>query len=130
MFCNASTFLGRGFWIPSRVIQYPRYLISNLAKCDLLALTLSPASLSLKKTFSRCSLNVEHNVTSKSLMYAQTYYKSKRAQTCALEKCWDYNDRCPDTHGNVYVLHSLSLHKLHLRYAMAHTALTPMLSIG
>ena len=82
MFCNASTFLGRGFWIPSWVIQYPRYLISNLAKCDLLALTLSPASLSLKKTFSRCSRcssNVKHNVKSKSLMYAQTYYKSKKS---------------------------------------------------
>ena len=27
MFCNASTFLGRGK-VPSWVIQYPRYLIS------------------------------------------------------------------------------------------------------
>ena len=81
MFCNASTFLGRG-WIPSRVIQYPRYLISNLAKCDLLALTLSPASLSCNKTFSshsRCFSDVEHDVTSKSLMYAWTYSKSKKS---------------------------------------------------
>ena len=84
MFCNASIFLGRG-WIPSQVIQYPRYSISNLAKCDLLALTLSPASLSCDKTFSRCSSNVEHDVTSKSSMYARTYSKPKRAQTCTLE---------------------------------------------
>ena len=40
---NASTFLGRG-WIPFCVIQYPRYSISNFAKCKLLALTLSPES--------------------------------------------------------------------------------------
>ena len=82
MFCNASTFLGRG-WIPSQVIQYPGYLISNLAKCDLLALTLSPPSLSHEKTFSRCSRcssNVEHDVTSKSLMYAWTYSKSEKSE--------------------------------------------------
>ena len=81
MFCNASTFLGRG-WIPSWVIQYPRYLISNLAKCDLLALSLSPSSLSRKKALSRCSrcsLNVEHDIKSKSLMYAWPYSKSKKS---------------------------------------------------
>ena len=92
MFCNASTFLGRG-WIPFQVIQYPRYLISNLAKCNLLALTLSPTSLSHNKTVSscsRCSLNVEHDVTSKSLMYAWTSLNLKRAQTCTLERYWDY----------------------------------------
>ena len=74
MFCNASTFLGRG-WMPSQVIHYPRYLILNLAKCDLLALTLSPTSPSHEKTLSRCSRcssNVEHDVTSKSSMYAWT----------------------------------------------------------
>ena len=67
MFCNASTFLGRG-WIPCQVIQYPKYSISNLAKCDFFAFTLSPTSLSCERTFSRCStcsLNVEHGVTSK-----------------------------------------------------------------
>ena len=81
MFCKASTFLGRG-WIPFQVIQYPRYSISNLAKCDLLALTLSPTSLSHDKTFSshsRCSSNVEHDVTSKSLIYAWTYSKSEKS---------------------------------------------------
>ena len=81
MFCNASTFLGRG-WITFCVIQYPRYSISNFAKCDLLALTLSPASLRHNKTFSshsRCSSNVEHDVTSKSSMYAQTYSKSEKS---------------------------------------------------
>ena len=73
MFCKTLTFFGRG-WIPFCVIQYPRYSISNSAKCNLLALTLRPASLSHKKTFSslsRCSLNVEHDIMSKSLMYAQ-----------------------------------------------------------
>ena len=45
MFCKALTFFGRG-WIPCQAIQYPRYLISNSAKCNLLALTLRPASLS------------------------------------------------------------------------------------
>ena len=81
MFCKASTFFGRG-WIPCQVIQYPRYSISNLGKCDLLALTLSPASLSSNKTFSshsRCSSNVEHDVTSKSLMYIWTYSKSGKS---------------------------------------------------
>ena len=81
MFCKASTFLGRG-WIPFHVIQYPRYSISNFAKCDLLALTLSPTSLRHHKTFSshsRCSSNVEHGVTSKSSMYAWTYSKSEKS---------------------------------------------------
>ena len=81
MFCKASTFLGRS-WIPFLVIQYPRYLISNFAKFNLLALTLSPTSLSHNKTFSscsRCSSNVEHDVTSKSLMYARTYSKSEKS---------------------------------------------------
>ena len=81
MFYKASTLLGRGM-IPFRVIQYPRYLISNLAKCNLLALTLRPTSLSHDKTFSshsRCSLNVEHDVTSKSSMYARTYSKSEKS---------------------------------------------------
>ena len=81
MFCNASTFLGRGL-IPCLVIQYPKYSISNSAKCNFFAFTLSPASLSCKRTFSRCSrcsLNVEHDVTSKSLMYAQTNSKSEKS---------------------------------------------------
>ena len=43
---------------------------------------LSPASLSCERTFSNCSRcfsNSEHDVTSKSLMYAQTYSKSKKS---------------------------------------------------
>ena len=73
MFCNASTFLGRGL-IPCLVIQYPKYSI--------FAFSLSPMSLSCKRTFSRCSrcsLNVEHDVTSKSLMYAQKNSKSEKS---------------------------------------------------
>ena len=131
-------FVGRG-WIPCRVIQYPKYSISNLAKCVFicdfeLAMPihfccgfysesvrtcvsffvclhtnsglssptkfavlsvhlLSPASLSHERTFSRhsrCFLNGEHDVTCKSLMYAWTSLNPKRAQTCALERYWDY----------------------------------------
>ena len=81
MFCNASTFLGRG-WIPCLVIQYPKYSILNLAKCDFFALTLSPISLSHERTFSRhsrCSSNVEHDVKSKSSMYAWTNSKSEKS---------------------------------------------------
>ena len=37
-------------WIPSRVIQYPKYSSSSLAKKDFLALHLSPACRSLSKT--------------------------------------------------------------------------------
>ena len=77
MFCNASTFLGSG-WIPCLVIQYP-------AKCDIFALTLSPMSQIHERTFSqcsRCSLNVEHDITSKSSMYAWTNSKYKMSQDC------------------------------------------------
>ena len=43
---------------------------------------LSPTSLSCERTFSRrsrCSSNVEHDVTNKSLMYAQTNSKSEKS---------------------------------------------------
>ena len=45
-------------------------------------------------------------------------------QSCRhADDAWDqYNDRGPDAHRNVYVAHSLSLHMLHLCYAMVHTA--------
>ena len=41
-----------------------------------------------------------------------------------------YNDRCPDAHHNVSVIHGLLRYTLHLCYAMVHTALAPMISIG
>ena len=122
-------FVGSG-WIPCRVIQYPKYSISNLAKCvficdfvlampirfcrgfysenvrtcisffclfvciqirvcvarlslqSCLCKRLSPTSLSHERTFSRCSRcfsNGEHDVTSKSSMYAQTYSKFEKS---------------------------------------------------
>ena len=123
-------FVGRG-WIPCRVIQYPKYSISNLAKCVficdfVLAMPihfccrfysesvrtcvsfsclsvclhtnkclcsptkftilsvhpLSLTSLSHERTFSRhsrCFSNGEHDITSKSLMYALTYSKSEKS---------------------------------------------------
>ena len=74
------------------MIQYPRYSILNSLKCDLLALTLSPCSptsLSCDKTFSRCSRcssNVEHDITNKSSMYTWTYSKSGKSLKHALLK--------------------------------------------
>ena len=92
MFCNASTFLGRGL-ILCRVIQYPKYSISNLAKCDFFSLTLSPTLLSCKRTFLRCSTcssNVEHDVTRNQQCMLRQTLNPKRARTCTLEKCQDY----------------------------------------
>ena len=59
MFCKALTFFGRG-WIPCQVNQYPKYSISNSAKCDLLALTLNECGFAL---FGCLKVSSFHNPT-------------------------------------------------------------------
>jgi hypothetical protein len=71
----ACIFLACG-WIPSRVIQYPKYSSCCCANDNLQALTLSPASRSRLSTWStsaKCSENMPLLITSRSLMYERMF---------------------------------------------------------